>query len=102
MVKRKRLATVPAPQSDAKPPDGSISEYEVVADDYPIDISSILAAVDHGDADDDIEGLIRSQQEKQNVRAGAKAVKNVVKGQSKQGTSAMGGGSFQSMGACIV
>ncbi|KAF8313459.1 DEAD-domain-containing protein [Clavulina sp. PMI_390] len=53
---------------------------------------------DQDEDDDDIEGLIRSQQEKQNVKSGAQTVKRAVKGQAKQGASAVGGGSFQSMG----
>lgn len=101
-VKRKRWATRPASQSSVESSEGSASDYEVVAGDHPVGISSTLSAVDEPGGDDDIENLIRSQQEKKNVRAGAKAVKYAVKGQSKHGTSAVGGGSFQTMGVCIV
>jgi hypothetical protein len=97
-IKRKRQATHPASQSGAESSEGSRSDYEVVAYDHSIGISPALAAVGDAGSDEDIESLIRSQQEKQNVRAGAKAVKHAVKGQSKQGTSVVGGGSFQTMG----
>jgi len=99
-LKRKRSTTRPALRSDAESSQGSASDYEIVADRHSVDISSNLATVDRAESDDDVEDLIRSQREKHNVRAGAKAVKRAVKGQSRQGTSAVGGGSFQSMGEC--
>lgn len=97
--KRKREARRPVEkdrESESASENGS--DYEIVPGTDSVDISSALTGLAVDDSDDDIEGLIRSQQDKQNLKAGAQAVKRAVKGQSKQGASAVGGGSFQSMG----
>lgn len=99
-LKRKRPgpAARAKPESDSDSSSDAGSDYEVVPGGDSVDISSALTRMAVDDEDDDIEGLIRSQQEKQNVKKGSQAVKQAAKGQGKQSTSAVGGGSFQSMG----
>lgn len=102
-LKRKRPSKASAPpvDSDSGSSDGDDNDdYEVVSPDV-IDISNALTGATiggNGDDDDDIDELIRSQQDKRNLKDGTEALKRVVKGQSKQGAGVTGGGSFQSMG----
>ena len=97
-LKRKRN-DAPAAQGDVSDDEGN--GYEVVAG-GSVDISSALTGAVGGDgSDDDIEELIRSQQDKRKFRDGKEALKHVVKGK-KQGQAVTGGGSFQSMGELDV
>lgn len=107
-VKRKRTRPQQSASHSNEPESSSddASDYEIVAgndDDEPDIASALTGFAPDDDEDDDIEGLIRSHQAKQNVKAGAEAVKRSAKAQSKPGgSSAVGGGSFQSMGECSV
>lgn len=97
-TKRKREALRPTGDVESVSSSQNESDYEIVPETDYVDIASALTAFPVEDSDDDLEDLIRSHQEKQNVKAGTQTVKRAIKGQSKLGTSAVGGGSFQNMG----
>jgi hypothetical protein len=97
-LKRKRND---APTAEEDGSGDETNDYEVVAGDS-IDISSALTGlVDEDNGDDDIEELIRSQQDKRKFKDAKDVLKHTIKGQ-KHGQVVTGGGSFQSMGESHV
>lgn len=103
-IKRKRASVSFKKQDEPSHSDSDDSggdDYEVVNNyDNNVDISSALTGGNNflDDGDDDIDGLIKTQQDKRALKDGREALKRVVKGQNKQGGGVTGGGSFQSMG----
>ena len=86
------------------PPESDGSDYDVVAqDDSDVDIAAALVDGGHGDDDDGSgdEDFIRDTLRKKHVKDGAEVVKQAKgKGKSHVKKGELGGGSFQSMGAC--
>jgi ATP-dependent RNA helicase DDX54/DBP10 len=99
-----------APQS-ADESDSSGYSFVQAASDEEIDISSALACKNNGkqrqidpeDSDDGLREMIQASIAKRNVKGGTQVLKKTKgKGKANMTKGEVGGGSFQSMGACIA
>ena len=97
-LKRRRTASTNREPS----PEGAVVT-EVPLSDSEVDISSTLTGRKrpnvNGEVDD--EEFIRETMAKHNVKSGTEIIKK-TKGKKKIAKGEVGGGSFQSMGTCIL
>lgn len=110
MVSQKRKRTASSDDDS----DGSGYSIVRAASDEEIDIFSALAGkkprntgkekksdFNTDDSDDDLQQMIQESIAKRNVKSGTEVLKR-TKGKAKMTKGEVGGGSFQSMGACVI